>query len=269
MGLYDIVTAFPSDNVASSATWAQHTGTLNTLYPLTRAYDVDPGTHTKSTTTTDYRLTLDWGAQQRQDALWMPMYGIPGGTWIRWEANATNSWASPSFVHSLQVSSPIGGLPVGIYMDLTQGAGYSASGFRWGSLFVPNPGRVTAVGDLFISPVKRTLPNLFMGLGRVRGRRTITTPREDGGEFSYDRGTDWQAITGRVRLNSATLSAFQTFWGECKGTHEFFPVTIDTHLVQPEGMYAKWAGELEMVQTTSRHRMLSVPWKVPGRGRAL
>ncbi len=264
-----LIYAKASDNVAALVTPTQQTGTANTLYPVTRVNDGDPGTATKSTGTGDYALLWDWGSAQRVDAVWIPMYNMPAGTVVHFQLNATNSWGTPTVDGTVTVPAYGGDLPRGLFLDLTAVSGYSSGGFRYGRLFVPNPSQITAIGEIFIAKQKRTTRNVFVGVNRPRGRKVTQTDRADGGFFVYDRGVNTWSVKGEL-TGGATYSAdYQEMFEDAKGSYSPFAVVLDTHLTTPEGFIVRWVSDFDPTQFAYLQDHITLEWAMVPRGRAL
>lgn len=274
----DLIYARASDNVAALVTPTAFAGTtINAMYPLTRLIDKDPATAAKSTTTGDFRIVWDFTGTQRVDAVWVPIHNAPAGISMRFEGHASSSWASPTVSATYTVPAYGGDLPRGVYIDITAAGGYSATGLRFWSLFVPNVGIVTAIGEIFIGSVKRTTRNLLVGVTRTRDRRVTMHQRHDGGYFKYDRGSDVWAADGRViPTTDAEFSDYLTLCEDARGVLYPFPIVLEAHTAVPEGHLVQWLGGFRQVNRSGRPggpvdtiEELSFTWQMVPRGRAL
>jgi hypothetical protein len=268
----ELVYGHPSDNVLrlGGGTLTQSTGTTDPLYPVTNAIDDDPANPTYSTGTGDYALQWAFGGATRVDLVWIPMHNFPAGTVIRFEGNNGAAWGAPTLSKTYTVLPYRGDMPRGIFLDLTTVAGYTTSGFTHWRLFVPNPGKITGVGEVYGISTKRTTRNLFRGVQRPRIRTRIRHPRADGGWFRYDRGTVPRPIQGEVRANTTVYAAYLALWEDCTDGGDFyFPVVLDSHLDDPEGLVMLWESDISPTNVHAVHEMLEVVWSEAPRGRAL
>lgn len=257
-----------SDIVSDAVTPTQETGTVNANFPLTRANDLDPATATKSTTTGDYALQWDWGSAQRVDAVWIPMYNMPAGTVVHFQLSAAAAWGAPTVDATVTVPAYGGDLPRGLFLDITTASGYSAGGFRYGRLFVPNPSQVTAIGEVVISSRLRTVRNLLGGVRRPRGRKLVLHERNDGGFFRYDRGVSTWRVTGRVHVQAAEYADYLALFEDVRGAFRPFPIVLNPADATPEGFLVQWLDEFAPTNLYN-FETLDLTWQMVPRGRAL
>lgn len=262
---FDLIYGLPSGRLAGTVT--QETGITNSLYPVSRAVDGDPARATKSTSTGDYALQWDFGTAQPVGFALIPMYGIPAGTVVQFQLNSSASWPGAINV-SVTVPAFRGDLPRGLFFD-TQAEG-GESGYRYARLFVPNPGRISAIGDIWIANALLRTRNLFQGLEEYRDRVVTTTPRNDGGAFKYDRGTDiYEPHSAVVSDDDAVFADYEELFHEVRGVYRPFPVVLRPTDPVPEGLYMEWRGGHRIKQTDGDVRSLQVSWAMVPRGRAL
>lgn len=270
-GQYDLLVCRPSDNVATSgAAWAEFSGTtINVNYPLTRLDLQDPAKGTKSTTTGDFRIVKDFGSAQRIDAVWIPKHNVPAGGTIKIEGHTSNTWGAPACTISYTVPTYLGGLPIGVFVDVRQATGYSTGGFQYWSIYVVNPSQATALTCPILCASLTNLPNLFRGITRPRNRLTVTNLSDDGGEYTYDLGEQGWSVAGQVRAGLTAYAAYLDLWGDCRDNVRQFAVVLDTHLAQPEGFVVKWQGGFSPTNTQKSREMLQITWRQRNRGGAL
>lgn len=262
----NLLYSLPSDNVAALVTPTVVTGTINSAFPLTRLYDLDPATHVKTTGTGDFRLQWDFTTAQRIDAIWIPMYNMPAGNIPRFEGSASASWGSPTLSASRTVPAYLGGLPRGLFIDLRHVTGYSTSGFRYWSLIIPNPSQITAIGEAFLSKSLRNTRNYAQGLSTTRSRVAYFHPREDDGMFVNDRHTDRFNLAGSVVVDTRD-SAINDLWSDCLGGVLPFPIVLHPEDSVPEGHYVRWMGEWTHQNNEGTIGSVSLPLSMVGRGR--
>lgn len=265
-----------SDNVAATATPTLHTGTINANFPLSRLYDRDPATAAKTTSTGDCRILWDYTTARRVDAVWIPIHNAVAGTILRFEGHTANVWTAPTVSATYTVPAYGGDLPRGVYINITTAAGYTTTGFQFWSLFVPNTGIVTALGEIFISTQLRTTRNLLVGLGRPRDRHVTRHARADGGLFQYDRGTDAFTVDGRVIPTTNTVyDDYLALFEDARGAFYPFPIVLDATASVPEGRLVQWVGGFRQSNKSGRVAApttieeLAFTWQMVPRGRAL
>lgn len=274
----DLIYHRPSDNVADTVTPSLLTGTANANFPLTRLYDGDPATAFKTTSTGDCRVVWDYTSAQRVDCVWVPIHNALAGTVLRFEGHTANTWATPTVSATHTVQAYRQGLPQGVFIDVTAASGYSASGLRYWSLFVPNTGIVTALGEIIISSRKRTTKNLLRGVQRDQSRLQTRHARADGGFFKYDRGVTTWAVRGRVIPTSDTVyDDYVALWDDTKDGIEPFGIVLEGDHAVPEGIVVEWVGGFRQTnQSGRRSSSVNYPieafdftWQMVPRGRAL
>lgn len=264
-----LVYAWDTDNVAAAVTPTVHTGTINANFPLSRLYDRDPATAAKTTSTGDCRILWDYTAAQRVDAIWIPIHNAVAGTVIRFEGHTANLWTTPTVSATYTVPAYGGDLPRGVYIDVTTAAGYTTTGFRYWSLFVPNTGIITALGEIFISSRKRTTVNVLQGFRKPRGRLVSHHKRSDGGFFQYDRGVNEVSFSGSIRANSTHYADYLAIFEQAKGSFRAFPIVIDAHEAVPEGFLVQWIGGFDVTEAHITLTSIAFTWQMVPRGRAL
>lgn len=274
MNTNPMIVARSSWNVAATGALTQQDGVANALYPVSRAVDRDPATATKSTTTDDYALQWDWTLPQRVDGVWIPMYNMPAGTVVHFQLDAGASWAgspatAPTVDATVTVPAYGGDLPRGLFLNITEAAGYSASGFRYGRLYVPNPSQVTAIGEIFIASQIATVPNILIGATRPRGRAVTMHQRNDGGYFKYDRGHGTWQVNGRVYTDADEFADYLAIFEDARGSLYPFAIVINVDEANPEGYVVQWEGEFSPSNMFIDQEELSFTWQMVPRGRAL
>ncbi len=270
--LDDFYYAKPSENAALATytpTVTLQTATVNPRYPLSRLTDLDPATHFKCLAASDARIVFAYAGAQPIEAVWIPMHNIPAGTVIRWEGHTSNAWGSPAFSKSFTVPTWFGDLPRGLFINLTTAAGFSAGGFQYNSLFVPNISKPLSIGELFPAVVLRGITHLeyFSQVQQVRTRALIQTPREDGGYFQYDKGRDLYLCKGDVTVRKAMLDLYETLNADSHDGYYGIPVVINVYDTTPEGFYVRWASGFAPTFKGADQYTLSLAWEMKGRGR--
>lgn len=265
----DLLYTHPSDNVGSLVTPVVFAGTtMNALYPLTRLVDKDPATTAKSSTTGDYRIVWDYTTPQRIDGVWIPMYNWPAGVIPRFEGHTSNTWAGPTVSRSRTTPAYRGDLPRGLFFDIRTDPAYTTTGLQFWSLFVPNAGLITAIGDVYPFRIVRETVNVLAPLDEAVGRRVTMHPRNDGGYFKYDRGTDTYVASGRVLCDDDAYADYDGLHADAKGVFSPFGIVLNPDDATPEGRIVQWPGDF-VTSKIEGHRGAGVTWQMVPRGRAL
>lgn len=269
MNTNPLIYARRSWNVAAAGSLTQQDGTTNALYPVSRAVDRDPATATKSTSTDDYALQWDWASAQPVQGVWIPMYNMPAGTVVHFQMDAAAAWGSPTVDATVVVPAYGGDLPRGLFLNITEAAGYSVSGFRYGRLYVPNPSQVTAIGEIFIASQIATVPNILIGATRPRGRAVTMHQRNDGGSFKYDRGHGTWKVNGQVYADADEFDDYLAIFEDARGSLYPFAIVLHVDEATPEGYVVQWDGEFSPSNMFIDQEDLSFTWAMVPRGRAL
>jgi hypothetical protein len=131
--------ARPSDIITSLAVITA-SGTVNSDpdYGLPALYDLNPAKPLMFDTVGPIRLVYDMGSTRRMDAFSLPNSNLAAATNCVVALNATNSWGSPTVQTPLVTGADhLDGHRASAWADFTTASGYSQSGFRYCSLFVP------------------------------------------------------------------------------------------------------------------------------------
>jgi hypothetical protein len=141
--------ARPSDIITSLATITA-SGTVNSdpNYGLSALYDLNPAKPLKFDTAGPIRIVYDMGSARRMDAFSLPNSNLAAATNCVVALNATDSWAAPTVQTSLVTGADhLDGHRASPWADFTTVSGYSASGFRYCSLFVPAQSTNIKIGE--------------------------------------------------------------------------------------------------------------------------
>jgi hypothetical protein len=187
----------PADNLIASATPSAVAGTVDSLYPLENLGNGNPALPCKFTTLQG-RIVFDFGS-----AVSVPLPALIHHNLTvaaRWEANATNSWGSPS----LSVAFPVATLDTdgyrsNLHLDVSAATGYGA--YRYWSVVVDTDNAAALVlGELWLgSTIRDVTHNYIWGL-----QRTDQPPGRS--KFTTRGGVEWvHAAIGRRRGLTATF----------------------------------------------------------------
>ena len=264
----------PSSNVAVTGDVTGNvelslvTGTENPYYPLARLIDLDPATSFKTNTSGDCRVQWRYfNGAQRVDAMFIPMYNMPAGTVIRIEGNSAASWGSPAFSTTYTVPAYEGGIPRGIFVNVTEASGYSPSGYTYWSLYIPNTGSPIALGEVHLSSLLEEARHLEDSPEEIRAQLVIEHEREDGGRFVYQRGIQAYVFSGSVEVPLTELADYRALWADTYDGYYPFFVVVHVWEDQPEGFMMLWKGNFQTRHVLGDRYTLTIQWITMSRGR--
>jgi len=262
-----MIYTLPTENVADDVTPVLSIATPDAENPLANLTNSDPAKGFKSTTTTGARFVWDFGSAQRVDYVSLPMHGIPPTSAVKFQMNATDSWGSPSVDGDLTIPAFQGDFPVSQALDVTGVAGYLVGGFQFASLFVPNIGVITEIGEFSIWSQKRELTNSFRyGIRFPTQRKMTQHERRDGGRFEYDHQLLLRAVVGSFRHDSTDYDKMKALQRATWGQRRNFivnPAATEEHL------YVWWPEGFDPQLSTLGARDIGVEWVEVGRGQPL
>lgn len=241
-----------SENIADNVTPTLASGSADAAYPLANLYDGNPAKPFKTTGAAAVRVTWDFGSAQRADLVCLPMHNIPAGTDVRYQMNATDSWGAPTVDAGITIPTfGADGIPIPAWKDLTAVSGYSASGFRYHSLFVPALAGVTAIGEIYVGEQKRQdIRNYQWGYRRPERQPGIFRKTAYGVPLSYRLGHRERQIEVKVGPSTSQYALLLAWFRDAYGQKRPFlfipdPDTNDAFFaywgedtVDPETQYA-------------------------------
>lgn len=209
-----------SDQVADAGTAIVQSGTEDTAYPVANLYDFNPAKPAKLTTTTG-AWRWDFGAAQRIDLVAIIHHNLTAGLEVRIQGNATDAWGAPTFNQAITIPAYFGdGFPVNPWLDLTDKAAYSTSGFRyWRLVVVGTNGAPIAIGEVWLGALKRSLsPNLDWGLKRQTERATVEHSTDFKVVNVYDLAVTVRRIAGSIEGSTdVQATAIHDWWRDTRG----------------------------------------------------
>lgn len=149
--------ARPSDLITSAASiTASGAVSADPNYGLSALYDNNPAKPLRFETTGPVRLVYDFGSARRVDAFSLPNHNLAAGTVCLVALNNLDSWAAPSVQVQMTVGAQhLDGHRASPWCDLTTASGYTTSGYRYASLFVPAQAVNIKLGETPIIAVLR------------------------------------------------------------------------------------------------------------------
>ena len=213
--------ARPSDIVTSAASiTASGTVSSDPNYGLSALYDNDPAKPLKFETVGPIRLVYDFGSARRVDAFSLPNHNLAATTACIVALNATNSWASPTVQKTLTVGADhLDGHKASPWCDLTTASGYSESGFRYCSLFVPTQNVNIKLGEtLIISTLRQFDHEPQWGGTKGALRRYLESLETEYGVVRVNRRRIKQRIYSfQIKGNTPDYEAIQALCDDAGG----------------------------------------------------
>lgn len=208
-----------SENIADNVTPTLASGSADSAYPLTNLYDLNPAKPFKTTGAAAVRITWDHGAQQRADLVCLPMHNIPAGTDVRYQMNATDSWGAPTVDAGITIPTfGTDGIPIPAWKDLTGVTGYSASGFRYHSLYVPALAGALALGEIYVASQKRQdIRNYQWNYTRPERQPGVMKKTAYGVPLTYRLGNRERQIEFKIGPNTSELASLIAWFRDAYG----------------------------------------------------
>ena len=197
----------PSDNVAPNATITIQTGTDpgDPNYASTSLVDLNPAKVAKILSTTGAWL-FDFGSAQRIDLAAFIHSTFADTAVMRLQGNATDSWGAPSFNALIDVQAWLGSgstrWPRNQWLDLTQEAGYSTTGYRYWRLVITGNDQNLWLGQVIFSPtIRRMSSDVQWDYARAPKKRSIVNETAYGSKTVYARGTTQYMLQANQRMD--------------------------------------------------------------------
>lgn len=251
----------PSDIITSLATITA-SGSISTdpEYGLASLYDRNPAKPLKFLTAGPVRLVYDFGATRRIDAFSLPNHNLDAGLDCIVSLNATNNWTSPTVSVAMEVGTEhLDGHRASPWADFTTASGYTASGFRYCSLFIPANTSAIKLGETPIisnlrefsqwtqfggerGATKPFLESIRTEFGVVRVYRRRVKQRY----FRYQiKGTDdtTKQVAASALARDDDFNALQDLSDDAGGMALPFFVTANSAIKTDGGLYARFTKE--------------------------
>lgn len=211
---------YASDNVAPNATWGVQSGTEDADYPAANLAD---GIFTKPAklTSTTGAWTADFGSAQRVDLIALGVHNIDAGATVVVQANATDSWGSPTVDTTLTIATADGdGRVCHAWKDLTGVTGYSTGGFRyWRVGVTASNTSLVAIGEVWLGATKRTMERNYQWEFETTDlRRTVEHETQYGVRTVYDLLVRQRSFVGKVRASDSGLDVVRAWHRSARGS---------------------------------------------------
>lgn len=226
-GAYAIYTKH-SDNVAPDATKTIQLGTdpQDSNYGPDTLTDDNPAKVAKINSTTG-AWQFDFGSAQRLDLIALIHHTFDAGADVKIEGSAAPNWAgSPvtaaEFSASIVIPTWIGAAesrwPVNPWLDLTNAAGYSASGFRYWRLIVTGNSQNLQLGQVIMTAsIRQMNPDRQWEYVTSTLRRKIDNRTEFGVPTIYSRYSPQVRIEGTIRADDDFNDELNAQWEDVDG----------------------------------------------------
>ena len=268
--------ALHADNVTPNATITATTE--NASYPATNLQDRIFAKVAKLTGTTG-NFVFDFGAAQRVDVIAFGPHNLTAAlAGVKIQANATNSWATPTMDVTLTVPSyHEDGQSANVWKDITGESGYDTGGFRyWRLVFGTANAANIAIGEVWLIAQKRTLAKNLLwggqfGITLADAHPVIEHRTESGVPLIYDRGYKVRQILGSLRTSQTGMTELLSWHRSLRG--RVYPTFIvpnsdDTPLA--DGWFVRFATSEQAIQRQFHQgNVATVAWVEDSRGPAL
>lgn len=238
----------PSDNVAPNATKTIQTGTDpgDDHYGPDTLTDLNPAKMAKILSTTAAWL-FDFGAAQRIDLIALIHSTFATTCTLRLQGNATDVWTSPSFNAVIDVQAWLGSgttrWPRNQWLDLTQEAGYSTTGYRYWRILITGNDQNVWLGQVIMSPtIRRMDPDLRWDYVPSHRKRSIVNETAFGSKTIYARGTTQYLLQGDHRMDEDLYVDQMEHFYDADGIA--LPWVLIPDGDEPDVYFVRWAEDL-------------------------
>lgn len=244
----------PSDNVAPNATLTIQTGVdpADTNYDPAVLVDLNPARVAKILSTTAAWL-IDFGAAQRIDLAAFIHSTIEAPGTLHFQGNAADSWGAPSFNALVPQQAWLGTgtsrWPRNQWLDLTQEAGYSTTGYRYWRILVTGNSQNVWMGQVVLSPTIRLMdPDLRWDYVRAPRKRSIVNETAYGSKTVYSRHTTQFILEGDQRMDETLFDDQEIHFYDSEGLA--LPWLLIPDGDEPDVYFVRWR---EDVYATTHH----------------
>lgn len=231
---------YASEIVGAGKTVSVTGGTVDASGPTTNLVDGNPAKACKMSTTTQVRLTTDFGSTQRIDGLLIPIHNIDAAASITLEGNETDSWGSPTL--SVAKAVPAyrrDGLPDPLWWDLRAETGYSTSGFRYWSALLPANSIAQAIGEFVWCQQLRAFDrNFSWGTWRGRARSQVRSETEGFVRGVHDLGVRQVRYRLEFLASDAGLEELIAIHDDARGEREGWVLVTDPDVAHTADLVA-------------------------------
>lgn len=244
----------PSDNVAPNATVTIETGTDpgDSNYGPDVLVDLNPAKMAKILSTTA-AWQFDFTTAQRIDLAAFIHSTVESPGTLRLQGNATNSWGAPSFNALIDVQDWFGTgtrrWPRNQWLDLTQEAGYSTTGYRYWRVLVTGNSQNVWMGQVVLSPtIRRMVPDIRWDYVRAPKKRSIVNETAYGSKTIYVRGTTQFMLEAEQRMDEELFLSQEEHFYDAEGVG--LPWLLIPDGDEPDAYFVRW---VEDVYATTHH----------------
>ena len=262
MAIYDLLTGWPSENVAGAYSSLTAT-TEDSTYPATNLHDHNPAKPAKLTGSSG-TFVWDFGTATRIDWATFGPHNLAGGSALL-QGNATNSWGGPSFTHTFTIPANFADRQSRHpWMDLTGLSGYTTGGYRYWRLSVATTSAPVAIGEVWLAGQKRLVTNLKMGATDRRMRPLVEHRTDYGIATLYGLGVLLRALEGIWFNTDAKAADLLDLWFDANGREAMFPVVADQS--GTEALFVRFSSGIDLEQQEPGLTSIRVTMDEVGRG---
>jgi hypothetical protein len=232
----------PSDIVIPQAVSAD-IATVGGQYGLPALYDLNPAKPCTFIGVGPLRIVYDYGSAQRIDAFGLPNSNLDAGLPCRVEMHAIDSWGAPTVSGTMTTGADhANGHRASPWKDLTQVAGYSASGFRYLSLYVPVNSVNIRLGEILPIARLREFSRWPMWDGTKGAQRRFLESMETeyGVQRVVRRKITQRTLSFSFKGRDTDYADLQSLADDASGVARAFFITADGDVETDGGLYARF-----------------------------
>ncbi len=233
----------PRDIITSLATiTASGTVSSDPNYGLSSLYDGQPAKPCKFLTSGPIRITFDFGSRTRIDAFSMPNHNLDAGMTCIVALNNSDSWASPSVQTNLVIGSQhLDGHRASPWCSFVTASGYTTSGYRYLSLYVPANSAAIKIGEAVIIANLRTFSQWAQFNGQRATEREFleAIKTEYGAVRVVRRKIKRRVFSYTIKGSETDYSDLQNLGDDAGGYALPFFITADGSIKTDGGLYAR------------------------------
>lgn len=199
----------PTDNLAGTGSPTLATGTADSAYPLTSAYDLRPDKPFKGSAVGPHRIVWDWGSARTLGIVALFNVLLDTALAVRFQMHTASSWGTPDVDVAVTIPAVrADGRRPNVWADLS-----AQPAKRYASLYIPANSVAPSVGEIWIGGSLREI-RIRPGVDDPESRPAIDHATELGVQTVYDYGVTLRAVRGDLWLID---TAFDTWWQTAKG----------------------------------------------------
>lgn len=233
-----LIYSLPEHNIAATGI-SLAVGTIDPLYPLTRAVDGDPAIRAIITPAAGaVEVLWDHTSATRMDVFQLNVNNIPSGATVRIKRGTSPTTGFAQDV-LLTVTQGGDGFPNNAWANFVNATGYDVGGFRYTRLVIATAGATPLqFGEFWLGRIAYQLdPNIEWNL-ELPMRRLITTKETGyGTQHIYDHLVTMRQLIGNVNTSSAGYTQLTTLW---KATYQVLPFFVAYDPLVADSFIATW-----------------------------